>query len=94
MARRVKHVALATALLLLLFATRVVGRGPTPRFGTWIRLVSEPGFVSFRTLDSPCFGTRVKWSPEARKWFLGSGFWEVVSGKWFLGSGFLGSGFW
>ena len=66
------------------------------------RLVSEPGFVSFQNLDSSCFGTRVKWSPEARKWFLGSGFWEVVSGKWFLGSGFwevvsgkwfLGSGF-
>ena len=66
------------------------------RFFEGRRLVSEPGFVSFPNLDSSRFGT---WSG---KWFLGSGFWQVVSGKWFLGSGFwevvsgkwfLGSGF-
>ena len=40
------------------------------------------------------FGTRFNlgfWGMvSGSDWFLGSGFWEVVSGEWFLGSGFWG----
>ena len=99
---KVRQTCQSVPLRTMLLGSGTNPTGPTPRFGTWIRLVSEPGFVSFRNLDSSCFGTRLKWSPKARKWFLGSGFWagfwEVVSGKWFLGAGFCevvsGGGFW